>query len=225
MLLNGGEVVRLPPKAVDTLLVLLQTAGQPVDKEALMRAVWPDTFVEDNNLAHHISVLRKTLGNGEGGTAYIQTIPKRGYRFVGDVKEGTEDGVDAAEAAPFEPSRPLASTWPGRRGMAAAIALLAAFALVITWRLNRGSSAPLYESLAVLPFQNLSGDPNQDYVSDGLTESLIGEVAKIGKLRVISRTSVMLYKDNRKPLPQIARELGVGAFIEGSVTRSATGRG
>jgi TolB-like protein/DNA-binding winged helix-turn-helix (wHTH) protein/lipopolysaccharide biosynthesis regulator YciM len=223
VLVNNGELVRLPPKTVETLLVLLETAGQPVDKEALIHAVWPDTFVEENNLAHHISVLRKTLGNGEGGSAHIETIPKRGYRFVGEVKEGAEDRVDVAEAASFAPSRPLGSTWTARGGTAAAIALLAAAALVIAWRLNRGSSAPLCESLAVLPFQNLSGDPNQDYVSDGLTESLIGEVAKIGELRVISRTSVMLYKDNRKPLPQIARELSVGALVEGSVTRFGDG--
>ena len=77
VLWRDGEVVALPPKAVETLLVLIRGAGQPVDKDALIQAVWPDTFVEENNLAHHISVLRKALGNGEGGKSYIETIPKR----------------------------------------------------------------------------------------------------------------------------------------------------
>ena len=220
VLLRNGDVVRLPPKAIDTLLVLLQSAGQPVGKEALIQAVWPDTFVEENNLAHHVSVLRGTLGNGEGGRAYIETIPKRGYRFVGEVKEATDDAGDVAERAPAEPSRALTGSRPTRWKQAAAIALPALGALVVVWLLNyRGPSAPLFESLAVLPFQNLSGDPHQEYVSDGLTEALIGEVAKIGALRVISRTSVMRYKDDRKPLPQIARELNVGAVIEGSIAR------
>lgn len=220
VLLRNGDVVRLPPKAIDTLLVLLRSAGRPVGKEALIQAVWPDTFVEENNLAHHVSVLRRTLGNGEGGRAYIETIPKRGYRFVGEVKEATDDAGDVAERAPAEPSRALAGSRPTRRKQAAAIALPALGALVVVWLLNyRGPSAPLFESLAVLPFQNLSGDPRQEYVSDGLTEALIGEVAKIGALRVISRTSVMRYKDDRKPLPQIARELNAGAVIEGSIAR------
>ena len=220
VLLRNGDVVRLPPKAIDTLLVLLQSAGQCVGKEALIQAVWPDTFVEENNLAHHVSVLRGTLGNGEGGRAYIETIPKRGYRFVGEVKEATDDAGDVAERAPAEPSRALTGSRPTRRKQAAAIALPALGALVVVWLLNyRGPSAPLFESLAVLPFQNLSGDPRQEYVSDGLTEALIGEVAKIGALRVISRTSVMRYKDDRKPLPQIARELNAGAVIEGSIAR------
>jgi TolB-like protein/Tfp pilus assembly protein PilF len=92
--------------------------------------------------------------------------------------------------------------------------------LVFVWWLSRRDHAtPLFESLAVLPFQNLSGDPNQNYVSDGLTEALISEVARIRSLRVISRTSVMRYKEDRKALPQIARELNVGAVIEGSFAR------
>jgi TolB-like protein/DNA-binding winged helix-turn-helix (wHTH) protein/Tfp pilus assembly protein PilF len=219
VLLRAGDVVPLPPKAVETLLVLLRSAGQPVEKEALIQAVWPDAFVEENNLAHHISVLRKTLGNGEGEKSYIETIPKRGYRFVGDVNEAVEDG-GAAEHAPAAPFGAPTQSRLTRRRLAAAIALLVVGALVFVWWLSRrGTAAPLFESLAVFPFQNLSGDPGQDYVSDGLTESLVGEIAKIGEIRVISRTSVMRYKDGRKPLPQIAQELNAGAIIEGSVAR------
>jgi len=219
VLLRDGDVVPLPPKAVETLLVLLRNPGQPVDKETLIQAVWPDAFVEENNLAHHISVLRKTLGNGEGGKSYIETIPKRGYRFVGDVKEAVEDR-GAAGYAPAAPSVAPGESGVTRRRLAAVVALTVVGALVFVWWLNRRGPAPaLFESLAVLPFQNLSGDLGQDYVSDGVTESLIGEMAKIGGIRVISRTSVMRYKDGRKALPQIARELNAGAIIEGSVAR------
>jgi TolB-like protein/DNA-binding winged helix-turn-helix (wHTH) protein/Tfp pilus assembly protein PilF len=215
VLLRDGDVVPLAPKAVETLLVLLRSAGQPVDKEALIQAVWPDTFVEENNLAHHISILRKTLGSGGNGKTYIETIPKRGYRFVGEVQDDVENGGATAHA-------PLAASESRvtRRRLAAAIALPVVGALVFVWWLSRRDHAtPLFESLAVLPFQNLSGDPNQNYVSDGLTEALISEVARIRSLRVISRTSVMRYKEDRKALPQIARELNVGAVIEGSFAR------
>ena len=218
VLLRAGDVVPLPPKAVETLLVLLRSAGQPVEKEALIQAVWRDAFVEENNLAHHVSVLRKTLGNGEGGKSYIETIPKRGYRFVGDVKEVAEDS-GPADHAPTEPLGTPAQSLLTRRRLAVALALPVVGALVSVWWLSRRGATPLFESLAVLPFQNLSSDPGQDYVSDGLTESLVSELAKIGEIRVISRTSVMRYKDGRKPLPQIAQELNAGAIIEGSVSR------
>ena len=218
VLLRDGDVVPLPPKAVDTLLVLLHNVGQPVVKEALIHAVWPDTFVEENNLAHHISVLRKTLGSSESGRSYIETIPKRGYRFVGEV-EAAEDGGNA-EHAPTPSSGAPTQFRLTRRRLAAVIALPVVGASVyVSWLSRRGPATPLFESLAVLPFENLSGDPNQDYVSDGLTEALIGEVARIGSLRVISRTSIMAYKVGRKAIPQVARELNVGAVIEGSVAR------
>ena len=215
VLLCGDDVVPLSPKAVDTLLVLLKNGGQPVDKKVLIEAVWPDAFVEENNLAHHISVLRKTLGNDENGRALIETIPKRGYRFVGEVQDDVENGAAGGRSpAPPTPSR----LTQGR--LAAAIALAVLGGLVYAWSASRrGPATPLFDSVAVLPFQNLTGDPNQEYLSDGLTESLIGEVAKIRPLRVISRTSIMRYKEGRKPLPQVARELNVGAVIEGSVAR------
>ena len=219
VLLRNADMVPLPPKSIDLLLALLQNAGQPLPKEALIQAVWPDTFVEENNLAHHISALRKTLGDGPGGKTYIETIPKRGYRFVAEVTEGVEDDG----AAEPEPATPPASPTRFRLTLpklAVATAIAAAAALLSLWALSpRRPATPLFESLAVLPFQNLSGDPNQNYVSDGLTESLIGEVARIKSLRVISRTSSMRYKEGRKALPQIAQELNVGAVIEGSVAR------
>ncbi|MCC6362186.1 MAG: winged helix-turn-helix domain-containing protein [Bryobacterales bacterium] len=220
VLLRNGDVIRLPPKAVDILVALLQSAGEPVDKETLFRTVWPNTFVEETNLAHHISVLRKTLGEGESGRAYIETIPKRGYRFVGEVKKTAGDAIGKNGEAHGDPSGAHPGRRRTRRTILAAVTLPAASGLAgIWWLKNRSPRAPQYKSLAVLPFRNLSGDPAGDYISDGLTEGLISEVAKIRVLRVISRSSVMKYRDNRKPLPQIAQELHAEALIEGSIAR------
>jgi len=217
---RSGDVIRIPPKAVDILLALLESAGQPVDKETLLHTVWPDTFVEETNLAHHVSVLRRTLGEGESGRAYIETIPKRGYRFVGEVKEATEDAIEKTGEAHHDPSAAHAGSHGTRRAIIAAVTLPAVSGLVGFWWLtHRSPQASLYKSLAVLPFRNLSGEPADDYICDGLTESLISEVAKIRVPRVISRSSVMKYRDNRKPLSQIAQELHAEALIEGSIAR------
>lgn len=209
VLQRDDDVVPLPPKTVETLLALLRNPGEAIDKEALIQAVWPDTFVEENNLAHHISVLRKTLGNAQNGRPYIETIPKRGYRFVGIVQDGEQE--DTPPAATGKPR-------PTRRRIAAAMAAAGGLALV-GWMSRRGPAAPLFDSLAVLPLRNLTGDPGQDYLCDGMTESLIGEMARIPALRVISRSSSMRYKEGRKSLPEVARELNVGAVIEGSIAR------
>jgi TolB-like protein/DNA-binding winged helix-turn-helix (wHTH) protein/Tfp pilus assembly protein PilF len=219
VLLRAGEVAPLAPKVVDTLVVLVEKAGRLVEKDALMRAVWPDTFVEENNLTHNISVLRKTLGNDPGGRLYIETIPKRGYRFVGEVTEIVQDGqhVEAAQAPqePFPaPGRPQ---WVHRT--APAVAALVILTAAVLWARQRFLSTPRLRTLAVLPFQDLSGGQQQDYLSDGVTEALIGELAKLRNFRVISRTSVMQYRGTKKPLPEIARDLNVELVLEGSVAR------
>jgi len=223
LLLRGEAIVALTPKVLETLKVLVQSAGQPVSKEELLRAVWPDTFVEESNLAQNVSVLRKALGTRPDGSGYIDTIPKRGYRFAGEVKEEVEAPEVSGTAPTPEPSQPVAPSRakhikPGKLVVAAAITLTAFGAFAI-WRTVHHVPTPAFDSLAVLPFRNLSGDSQQDYISDGLTEALIGEVSKIGGLRVISQTSVMRYKENKKPLPEICQELKVGAVIEGSIAR------
>ncbi|MGB9180348.1 MAG: transcriptional regulator, partial [Pyrinomonadaceae bacterium] len=93
-LLRGEEQIALTPKAFDTLLVLVENCGHALDKKELMEKVWPDSFVEENNLAQNISTLRKALGESEAGLKYIETVPKRGYRFVADVKESWDEDVD-----------------------------------------------------------------------------------------------------------------------------------
>jgi TolB-like protein/DNA-binding winged helix-turn-helix (wHTH) protein/Flp pilus assembly protein TadD len=241
LLLRDQSAVRLPPKAFDALVVLVENRGHLLEKDELLRQVWPDTFVEESNLVQHISILRKALQDGENGPRYIETIPTRGYRFIAEVREvgvvaAVSDILPSAIASP-QPAAVISETGgpetspprhrsAGRIYATVALALLLAVILlapVLTPRLRnrlRGSVPEPIQSLAVLPLQNLSGDPAQDYFADGMTEALITDMAKIPGLKVISRTSVMQYKNSHKKLPQIAQELGVDGIVEGSVLRS-----
>ncbi len=247
LLLRDQAQVRMPPKAFDALLVLVENRGHLLEKDELLRKVWPDTFVEESNLSQHISLLRKALQDGEDGLRYIETVPTRGYRFVADVRElggVTPDANVLSGPTPGQSSPPRAPEsavpeigvaeigvserivprrrFPTLTFAIAALALLVVvsiLALPVWKRLRRTASEPI-QSLAVLPLQNLSADPAQVYFADGMTEALITDLAKIPGLKVISRTSIMQYKDSHKKLPQIAQELGVDAIIEGAVFRS-----
>ena len=198
LVLRNGDIVQLPPKAVETLMVLAETPGQLVEKETLLQRVWPDTFVEENNLAQNVSLLRRALDCDDGPR--IETVPKRGYRLV------------VAPAA--EPTR---RRWI--KPAVLAIALSIAAVLGMSWRRQPSGISPI-QAVAVLPFQNLSGAPEDEYLADGLTELLIGSLAKSNFSRVISRTTSMQFRNTGKTLPEIARELNVDAVIEGSVARS-----
>jgi TolB-like protein/DNA-binding winged helix-turn-helix (wHTH) protein/Tfp pilus assembly protein PilF len=211
VLLKDGAVVPLTPKALDTLVALVERAGQPLSKDELLRSVWPDTFVEESNLAQNISVLRKALGR-----SFIETLAKRGYRFTPDVRRAPRQPVAALAPAG---SNTLPRERPKRRFVAAAVFGFAAlFVGTASWRYYQHavSVAPV-RSLAVLPLKNLSGDPRQDYIADGITELLTAEISKKLPLRVLSRTSAMRYRNVDKPLALIARELRVDAVVEGSV--------
>jgi TolB-like protein/Tfp pilus assembly protein PilF len=168
LLFRESQRLALSPKAVELLVVLVEAEANTVGKEELLNRVWADTAVEEGSLTSHISLLRKTLGE-----RYIETIPKRGYRFVGAVKQ-----VAAGSERP-----------------------------------------PHIRSLAVLPLENLAPDPDGNYFADSMTEALITGLAKIASLRVVSRTSIMRYKNTQKSLPEIGKELSVDAIVEGSVQR------
>ncbi len=218
----ASEPVALPPKVTETLLVMVRNHGELVEKEELMKAVWPDTFVEEANLAVHVSTLRKLFEERANGEPFIETIPRRGYRFVAAVVEHTEANRGPSSAAAAE----AAVSAPRSRTAAALIvgAIVLVVALVAGSAIRRAgpsaASARQIHSVAVLPLQNLSGDTTQDFLADGLTEALVTDLAQIRALRVISRTSVMTYKGTKKKLPEIARELNVDAVVEGAVVRS-----
>jgi len=182
-----GTSLPLKGQPLQVLEILLRHSGDIVTREELRTQLWTaDTFVDfEHSLHNAIARLRDTLGDSVTAPRFIQTLPRRGYRFVMAVESVDGETYGA-------PS--LGSTVQSR--------------------------APEIRALAVLPLADLSGDPAQGYFTDGMTEALITSLAKIGKLRIISRTSVMPYRSSRKSLPRIARELNVDAVLEGSVLRS-----
>jgi TolB-like protein/DNA-binding winged helix-turn-helix (wHTH) protein len=251
LLLRGSERLDLPPRAFDTLLALAESEGHLLEKADLMDRLWPGTAVEENNLTQAIYLLRKILQDGENGTCYIETVPKRGYRFVAPIHKievaANGGGVKAersSTASNYDIDRKVAEdaallhrppeaaivSAPGYRTgskrwrwVAATVAFLALATAADIWRADAirtaAASSPI-RSIAVLPLQNLSNDQDQEYFADGMTDELITDLAQIRELKVVSKTSVMQYKNTRKPLPQIGRELGVDAVVEGSVLRS-----
>jgi TolB-like protein/DNA-binding winged helix-turn-helix (wHTH) protein/Flp pilus assembly protein TadD len=221
---HSGELIKLQPQPFKVLVLLVSRAGQLVTREELRQQVWGDnTFVDfEHGLNFCISQIREVLQDIAGHPQFVETVPRRGYRFVAPV-EAFNLAAPLPPPAPSEvaPTTPAASRW-FRRVVVLGIAGLIVSALFYQIRSAAWRPAARIRSIAVLPLVNLSGDPNQDYFADGMTEALITTLSKLRELKVISRTSVMQYKGTKKPLPQIARELGVDGIIEGSVLRSGT---
>ncbi|MEA2238880.1 MAG: hypothetical protein QOC81_3604 [Thermoanaerobaculia bacterium] len=214
-LTRDGQFVALPPKAVEALILLAQNQGRTVLKEELLEKVWPETFVEEGSLTQAISILRKALGEGDDGQQWIRTVPKRGYCFVAPVRAGSEPSQTpvAATAAPHEPHR--VRPWLIAAVIAAGLVLAGFYFL----RPRKPAPSPQLTRLLVLPVDNLSGNHEHDYVSDGLTEELISQLSVLdaGRLTVIARTSSMHYKGTHKSLEQIANELHVDYVLESSL--------
>ena len=229
VLLRDGKAIALTSKAFEILNLLVENHGRALSKEEMMRQVWPDSFVDESNLAQHIFHLRKVLGDTHEGREYIETLPRHGYRFVAEVQQGpvksaevtVSTGDTGKAVVAVANSNPTKLRWV--LGIAAGF-LLAVFALVFEERGRMGDAGPVRSGkvmLAVLAFENLSGDPQQEYLSSGLTEELITQLGSLepGRLGVIARTSAMQYKGSRKDVRQISRELGVDYVLEGSVRR------
>jgi len=219
LLTHGGREIPLTPKAFQTLLVLVESQGRIVGKDELLRKVWPSTVVEEATLAQNVFTLRKQL-QGEDDVQYIETLPKRGYRFVAKVRIAPPAH---AETIPAEPAPATAGTAPPAKrlpyylGAAAAVCA----ATLLLWRpwSHAGPEENRRIMLAVLPVQNLTGDPGQEYLADGLTDEVIADLGGLNpeRLGVIARTSAMVYKQTNKNIRQIARELGVDYVLETSV--------
>ena len=175
---GDGKAVSLTPKAYDTLAFLVEHAGTVISKDELMRAIWPDTAVEENNLTQNISLLRRALCEERGEHRYIATVPGRGYQFVAQVS--------------------IAYTKPV------------------------GGEPRASASIAVLPFINISADPDYDYFGDGLAEEIINALSKLGGVRVVARTSAFSFKGTQVDIREIANRLGVNLVLEGSVRNSGS---
>ena len=219
---HSGEAVHLEPKVLKVLVFLIEHRERLVEKSEILDAVWEESFVTENALTKAIGRLRQALEDDAQDPRYIQTVHTLGYRFIAEVEES---GVEEADGGSMRPNVGRA----GRRlWLACAIVALAAVgaALVrdaggLRTRLF-GDVGPPSEirSLAVLPLENLTGEPEQGYLVDAIHDALIGELAQMKPLRVISRHSTLRYRDSRKTVPEIAGELGVDAIVEGSVTQS-----
>ncbi|MFZ0304638.1 MAG: winged helix-turn-helix domain-containing protein [Terracidiphilus sp.] len=235
ILKRAGAKTPMTPKAFDALLLLVQNAGRLVTKDELMKAVWQDSFVEESNLTQTIFMVRKALDE-TSDRRYILTVQGQGYRFLVPVTEAANQApeqdapVAAADAASIletsSSSRPRIAG--GRRlalfvSVAVALVLIAGFTFW-PWLSRRSAAEPQAKiMLAVLPFENFTGDPGQDYFSDGMTEEMISQLGDLdpAHLGVIARTSVMHYKHSQESIPQIGKELGVQYVIEGSVRRDS----
>lgn len=221
-----GVRIKLQEQPLKVLCLLLQNRGEIVTREQLRTNIWPaNTFVEfDHGLYSAIARLREALGDSSDSPSFIETVARRGYRFIAPVTSPEAIAVPISEPTvtgrPPRPRRLVVSLLAGLIAAALLLGVVLGFNLAHSrdWLRPRGN--PQVRSLAVLPLQNLSGDPTQEYFADGITDELITELAELGSVRVISRTSVMQYKGAQKPLRQIANELGVDAIVEGSVLRS-----
>jgi TolB-like protein/DNA-binding winged helix-turn-helix (wHTH) protein len=217
-----GKRIKIQEQPFHVLTVLLQRPGEVVTREELRNQNWPpDTFVDfDNGLNTAINKLRDALGDSADSPRFIETLPRRGYRFIGAV-----DGAEQPHIVEAKPIRGLRSLiFRVAFGLLAVIGI-AAILLGLNvqgWRdrLFVHAAKPRIQALAILPLANLSGDPEQEYFADGMTEALITELGKTSILRVISRQSVMQYKGSKKTLQEIARELNVEAVLEGAVEHS-----
>jgi len=234
---KGGMRIRVQQQPLKLLEILLERPGEMVTREELRTRIWPNESFGDFDQAVNVAVtkLRAALQDSAENPQYVETLPKRGYRFIAPVAIVGGLSPDPTEASARNVSGGATHDAGRVAGMADApphlLSLrgwkIIAFALLVcllvlagwVWRSNRQPSFSI-RSLAVLPLDNLSGDASQDYFADGMTDQLITDLAQISALRVISRTSVMSYKRARKPLPEIARELHVDAVIEGTVLRS-----
>ncbi|HEU4510370.1 MAG TPA: winged helix-turn-helix domain-containing protein [Pyrinomonadaceae bacterium] len=188
-LLHNGQAVPLKPKILDLLLLLVQMRGRLVEKDELMKEIWPNTIVEENNITVSMSILRKTLGEDRAGRQFIETVPGRGYRFVADVKIILPEQANAQESP--------------KAAAASAVEL-------------EPRETPI-DSLAVLPLRNISKDPNSEYLSEGITESIINTLSRISKLRVLAPSTVFRFKGKDVDPQEIGQLLKVRAVMLGRV--------
>ena len=243
---KDGIKVKLEGQPFQVLAALLERPGQLVTREELQKELWPDeTFVDfEQGINAAVKRLRIALEDSADKPRFIETLPRRGYRFIARAESGEQPAPPATEESQLGPTfaaeEPLSKDTPTtqaaltprttarRRLVLIGLPAIAAFVLLVLglnlggWR-DRLFGRPMageITSIAVLPLENLTGNPEQEYFVDGMTEALITELGRISALRVISRTSAMAFKGAKKPLPEIARQLGVDAVVEGAVARN-----
>jgi len=211
---RDSRSVRLEPRAMDVLIALAKGDGDVISVESLMTAVWKDVVVGDGSVYLAIRQLRQALGDGDEGAHYIETIPKRGYRLTMSAQP-----VNSGPPTPAAPSARVFRLLSGRRiGVAALVGLIVvASALAFTFR--KDAPAPATQSVAVLPFDNLSSNPEQEFLADGITVETLDALSRVRDLRVTARTSSFRFKDRGSDLREVGSALGVEYVLQGSVRR------
>jgi TolB-like protein/DNA-binding winged helix-turn-helix (wHTH) protein/lipopolysaccharide biosynthesis regulator YciM len=238
-LLRNGQTVMVTPKAFDTLLVLVENHGRLIEKDELMQIVWPDTFVEEAGLTRNISSLRKALGEAPGETLFIETIPRRGYRFIAPVKElwleddrGAQAVGEGTPSTTFETTReapgPDAATARARALTPVIVALSAAvvlLAIIVVYFFAGDISSPSVSSpkartMAVLPFRVLGADSENEHLGIGMTDTLITRLSNVKEIRVRPTSSVLKFASTDDDALSVGKALGVDAVLEGSIQRA-----
>ena len=226
VLLRESELVPLTPKVFDILLALVENSGQVVSKEDLMKRVWPNTFVEEGNLTQNISLLRKALGESPGGVQFIETVPRRGYRFVAETSQAHETNGRFAPVTPLREIDPIVSVPPppvarSRRTPAfiAALGIVVLSIIGVMYFTSKAGNTAAIQSIAVLPFVDESADPDGEYINDKIAESLINSLSKLPQLRVVPRSVVAGYKGKDLDPRKIGEELNVRAVVTGKMSR------
>src|SRR5215468_8165449 len=222
-LCRRGERVRLPDQSFQILAMLLERRGELVTRDEIRQQLWPgDTFVDfDHGLNNAVNRLREALGDSADSPRFVETLPRRGYRFIAPVGESGSPPLSSIPPVAESLTTPLKLPGKGRWAVAVVVSGAVALAiLTISPSHVRMRATGQIASLAVLPLENVSGDPTQDYFADGITDTLITNLAGLRSVRVISRTSAMHYKGSHKSLPEIAQELGIDAVVEGTVSKA-----
>ena len=241
LLLREGEPVPLTIKAFDTLLALVENSGQVLEKDELMKRVWPDAVVEENNLTQNVSALRKIIGEDTSGRRYIETLPRRGYRFVGNVQEVFDDAPEIpeipeiivqrqsrsrivieqqSEMGDYDAARTAALPEASRsraRAIIAACGIVVAVAAGLYFWLPR---APSQRTIAVLPFKPLVADAKDQYLEMGMADALITKLSNIKQIIVRPTSSVLKYADSTEDAVTAGRALGVDSVLDGSIQRA-----
>jgi TolB-like protein/DNA-binding winged helix-turn-helix (wHTH) protein/Tfp pilus assembly protein PilF len=218
---TGGGEQHLEPKVMQVLLVLAATPGEVVSREALLEKVWPDTYSGDAALSRCVSLLRTYLGEQKGNRQFIETVAKTGYRLVAPLEAGEPNNRHATISGSTR-----RQPWKTPLASIALVAVLVS-ALAWHWSEREGSDEPQFavrenqgiHTVAVMPFANLSGDPANEYLSDGVSEEILNVLAQMPGLRVTSRSSSFSYRNTDIPVSEVAKQLGVDSLLEGSVRK------
>jgi DNA-binding winged helix-turn-helix (wHTH) protein/TolB-like protein/Flp pilus assembly protein TadD len=238
LLQRGSELVPLTPKVFDTLLVLVENNGHVVEKNALMQQLWPDSFVEESSLTQNISLLRRALSEVGSDSNYIETIPKRGYRFIAEVRERDElTNSDVAKRATAEgapdqptPDQPLTAvpraqlqphtTANGYFAVILGCIVIGVLVIVGFWLRSKNTAESFaLRSVAVLPFKTIGTHNENDLLGLGMADALIIKMSRLDQLTVLPTSSVFRYTNRDKEAVAIGRDLGVESVLDGTVQR------